>query len=856
MTTTAAKLNDELATAADNEAGLGALRTERGCLPLVALDVEARIAGVLAETRVRQTFRNALDEPLEATYIFPLPDRAAVSKFELRVAGRTIVGDLKERGQAREDYKRAIDQGHRAAIAEEERSGVFTLRVGNLPPRETATIDLTLVGPLPVADGEATFRFPLVVAPRYTPGVLLDGPSVGDGTTPDTDEVPDASRVTPPVLLPGFPNPVRLSLSVQLEPAASVADAAAWAKQIRSSLHSIVSEEASPVVVRLQPGERLNRDFILRFPVAGTQLATGLDVTPAKSEQPGVFALTLLPPQLPAGAVPTPRDVVFVLDRSGSMQGWKMVAARRALGRILDTLGDRDRFTVIAFDTVAEHPVHTSNQLVAGTNRERWQMLEWLGKIDARGGTEMRPALVAAVRKFDDPARDRVLVIVTDGQVTGEDAVLRELTQLAGAKLPRIFTVGVDQAVNAGFLQRLADVGHGACELVESEERLDAAMDRIHRLIAAPLLTDVRLEPMNFDGLEKSLAPQRIGDLFADRPITVFGRHWVSDAPLRLRIHGTDATGNPWACEVVGRAAGSEAMLLNLWGRAKVRDLEDQYAAGTSRDLKKLAKEIVAVSLESHVLSRFTAYIAVDRAEVINAGGEQAKIVQPVEMPEGWSDATRFCASMPMSPAGATRGIAVFGMAEASGKRRALRKQSNAAPEKKLLHDAVVKLDSPKSADDSLLASEQMSAPAPASKSNVLTSMAGLSPEFIAKWIDYVLHGAITLGATQIRIEPQANEIALSYLIEEQWAEMETPLASFKEPILQELERMARFEATTRGESRHAVVSRTLTNRVVQLEISSTAGTYGPVFAIRFTTALETVATAKPIAEKRERFWS
>ncbi|HEV3260719.1 MAG TPA: VIT domain-containing protein, partial [Gemmataceae bacterium] len=202
----------------DDEAGFGSLATSRGHLPLKAMDVHARIDGLLAQVTVCQTFVNTLDEPLEATYIFPLPDRAAVTGFRLDVAGRVVEGVLKERAEARRDYEQAIQAGHRAAITEQERSNVFTMRVGNLPPGEEAKVRLTLVEPLAYSDGEATFRFPLVVAPRYIPGNPLLGPSVGAGTAPDTDAVPDASRISPPVLLPGYPNPVRLSLKVDVYP--------------------------------------------------------------------------------------------------------------------------------------------------------------------------------------------------------------------------------------------------------------------------------------------------------------------------------------------------------------------------------------------------------------------------------------------------------------------------------------------------------------------------------------------------------------------------------------------------------------------------------------------------------------
>ncbi len=195
-----------------HDAGFGALRTERGHLPLESMDVLARIDGLLCRSTLRQVFVNVFGQPLEAVYIFPLPDRAAVTAFRMEVAGRVIDGVLEEREKAREDYERAITEGKRAAIAEEDRPGVFNLRVGNLMPGERATIELTLCGVLPYADGEVTFRFPLVVAPRYIPGTPLSGPSSGEGTAVDTDSVPDASRISPPVLLPGYPSPVRLSL--------------------------------------------------------------------------------------------------------------------------------------------------------------------------------------------------------------------------------------------------------------------------------------------------------------------------------------------------------------------------------------------------------------------------------------------------------------------------------------------------------------------------------------------------------------------------------------------------------------------------------------------------------------------
>src|SRR5215204_79444 len=340
--------DDELGAA--GEAGVGAITTERGNLPLQAIDVDAALTGLVARVALTQTFGNRFDQPLEASYIFPLPDRAAVTEFRMEVGGRVVEGVLKERGQARADYDAAIAEGRRASIAEEERPGVFTMRVGNLLPGERVTVRLVMTGPLSWDEGEATFRFPLVVAPRYIPGSPLEGDPVGLGTEPDTDAVPDASRITPPVLLPGFPNPVDLSIRVQIDPAGLDLGV------VRSSLHAVIEETHDGVrTVRVEPGERANRDFVLRVATGSGSVATGLTAVEDAEGRRGTFALTLLPP---VGAdAATPRDIVFVLDRSGSMGGWKMVAARRAVARMVDSLTERDRFALLAFDNVIETPV-------------------------------------------------------------------------------------------------------------------------------------------------------------------------------------------------------------------------------------------------------------------------------------------------------------------------------------------------------------------------------------------------------------------------------------------------------------------------------------------------------------------
>jgi Ca-activated chloride channel family protein len=627
---------------ADEDAGFGALTTPRGCLPLQALDVHARIDGLLVQTTVTQTFVNTLAEPLEATYIFPLPDRAAVTAFHMELAGRVIEGVLKERGQARRDYEEALQAGHRAGITEEERPGVFTLRVGNLLPGEQAVVRLTLAGPLSYDAGEATFRFPLVVAPRYIPGTPLPGPSVGDGVAWDTDAVPDASRISPPVLLPGFPNPVRLSLTVDLRSADLPASA------FRSSLHAFLTEEAGHGWrIRLEPGERLDRDFVLRYRLGDAAVKTSLTLVPDEQGPEGTFVLTLLPPAGQARP-PRPRQLVFVLDRSGSMGGWKMVAARRALGRMVDTLTERDRFTVYAFDDTIETPPEAHGPgLIPASDRNRFRTIEFLARIDARGGTEMARPLDQAVRQLTAAAEgDRVLVLVTDGQVGNEDQILRSLGQrLDGI---RVFTLGIDQAVNEAFLRRLAALGGGSCDVVESEDRLDEVMDKVQRRVGAPVLTGLHVEPSGLRLDPASLVPARLPDLFPGSPLTVLGRYRGVGGSVWLGAR--DEAGRAWSQTISGRISDSRAAA-PVWARGYLRGLEDRYVLGVAEP-EKLAKEIVDVSLRFGVLCRFTAYVAVDRSEVANAGGKQHHVVQPVEAPAGWEMLAR---GGPGSLAGAQR---------------------------------------------------------------------------------------------------------------------------------------------------------------------------------------------------------
>ncbi len=610
------------------EPGLGALRTERGMLPLESVELDATLEGLTGQLLLQQTFVNTHDIALEATYIFPLPERGAVQRFRMKIGDRLIEGELKERAAARREYREAIQQGHQAAITEEERPGVFAIRVGNIPPSERVQVHLEIAQPLPCTDGEVLFRFPLCVAPRYIPGSPLNRSPVGAGTHVDTDAVPDASRITPPVLLPGFPNPVALRIAVRF-PNGSLRP-----QLIKSSLHAITEEDKSDALcLRIKPGERLNRDFILRYRLANDAIQTSVVLHPDEDALAGIFALTLLPPNVEFKSC-KPRDVVLLLDHSGSMAGWKMVTARRACARIIEQLSDKDRFHILAFDSTIIEPIGM-NWLDAATYSNRSKALQFLDNIAADGGTEILSALDRGLNSLlsaaKDTQREKSLVLITDGQVGNESQLLRQLGDRC--KQVRIHALGIDRAVNMGFLQQLADISIGSCFLVESQEQLETVIDQVQRRLGDPVLQNLQIRADGIKLDEHSLIPARLPDLFAGAPVTIRGRYQGKPSATFV-VSAKPVNGKPWEQSIPAVRQDLPA-LTTLWVKHRLRDLEDGYAIRPSHDTEQM---IIGLSLKYQVLCKFTSFLAVDHSRIANVDGKQHQVIQPVEMPDQWVD--------------------------------------------------------------------------------------------------------------------------------------------------------------------------------------------------------------------------
>ena len=636
---------------------LGALQVRDGdrlaLLPLKAVAITARVVERVADVTMTQTFRNEFSTALEAVYIFPLPGEAAVRDFVLRVGDRVLRGAVQERAEARRAYQQALAEGRRAALLEQERDDIFTVQVGNLPPGEEVTVELTYARQLPFfEDGATELRLPMVVAPRYIPGTPLDRAPVGDGIEIDSDVVPDASRISPPRLASGSHPQVALSIDVELGGAGKPEAGQPTIAELACSQHATrTSAGDGRITVALA---REDEPLIATSCSAGGWPATSRDssLLVYRDESGAAYGAVSLVPPRPDAFLGVPRDVIFVVDRSGSMQGVKMASAARACALLLQTLGPRDRFAIAAFDNQVEwlEPADSPptvgaprGRLIAADQRGIERGERFLHGIDARGGTELYgvlgDAFSALLARVDGTGRAPVVVLLTDGQVGDEARILKRLqTELGEA---RVFTIGIDTAVNEAFLSRLAALGGGTATFVEPGAPLVEALRQVGREIGVPLATDFTLDVLDSadDASVKSLPA--LPDLFAGRAVTAFlhaappNRASAREAqPLRLRVRGRAAGDRPLEMLLKEQPVSMPAMA-QLWARAQVRELEDRFRLEPGAQ-DTIRAEIVALAVEHRLLTRFTAFVVVDQQEVVNPDGTRTRVIQPVEMPDRW----------------------------------------------------------------------------------------------------------------------------------------------------------------------------------------------------------------------------
>jgi Ca-activated chloride channel family protein len=590
--------------------------------PLKHTHVEVEISGFVSSVRVRQTFHNPLDRKIEALYVVPLPSEAAVHELAMTVGGRRIVGQVKPRDDARAAYEAARAAGHVAGLLDQERPNIFTQALANIEPGAQVDIELSYVETLRYDDGVFEFVFPMVVGPRYMPG----SPSgkQGTGWAPDTTKVPDASRISPPVARPGWRAGHDIGLTVRIDAGLPLAE-------LHSVLHEVeVARDGvgRATVTLTQRTEIPNKDFILRYRTATEAIG---DAFLTHTDERGTFFMLMLqPPRTVRPEQAVPKELIFVIDRSGSMSGFPIEKAKETMRLAIERLNPHDTFNLLSFSG-------GTGRCFAGpvpnTPANRAAALKYLADLSGSGGTEMVPAIREALGGAHDAERLRVVAFMTDGYVGNDLEIVDAVRRRAGTA--RVFAFGIGNAVNRFLLDGIAHAGRGAVEYVTLESQADGAVNRFQGRIHTPLLTDITID---WDALASAeVYPKVLPDLFSDQPIMVHGRlQGPADAGIVLR--GRTAAG-PLTRKIHLRSPAEpvqHAALASLWARAKVKErLQQDYAAlqhGTFPEA--LRREITALGVEFQLVTQFTSFVAVEEMTV-TVGGEPVTVTVPVDIPEG-----------------------------------------------------------------------------------------------------------------------------------------------------------------------------------------------------------------------------
>ncbi len=551
-------------------------QTGREC-PLKHTDVKADITGFLSRVTVTQEFQNTAADKIEAVYVFPLPHMAAVDAMDMYVGDRHIRGDIKRREEARAIYEAARDAGKMAALLDQERPNIFTQHVANIRAGDKVRIVISYVERLKYEDGNYEWVFPMVVGPRYIPGTPVSRAS--GGWAFDTDRVPDASKITPVVAKPGTRAGHDISLTVNV-------DAGVPLQSLNATTHQVVIDRpaAQRASVRLKDLTTIpNKDFVLRYDVSGGKIEDA--ILTHRGARGGFFTLILQPPDKASVEDISPKELVFVLDTSGSMSGFPIEKAKETMKLALDSLNPRDTFNLITFagDTHILFP-----QPVSATAENLRLAQNFLSSRTGGGGTEMMKAITAALAPSSSSKAVRVVCFMTDGYVGNENEIIREVGRYANA---RVFSFGIGSSVNRYLLDKMAEAGRGEVEYVSLKDDGSTAARRFHERIRNPLLTDISID---WAGLPVTdIYPKRIPDVFSAKPIVITGRYTgASRGAINLR--GTYA-GRPITRELTVDLPGSEPkhdVLATLWARTRIDALTHESDA--REEITKLGSGIPA----------------------------------------------------------------------------------------------------------------------------------------------------------------------------------------------------------------------------------------------------------------------
>ncbi|HEX3068053.1 MAG TPA: VIT domain-containing protein [Thermoanaerobaculia bacterium] len=543
----------------------------------VKSEVSISVAGPIVRTTVKQTFHNVTGQCVEGLYVYPLPEMSAVDTLKMTIGSRVIVGEIREREQARKEYEQAKSEGRKAALVEQQRPNVFTTSVSGVMPDEDVTIEIAYQETARFENGEFRLRFPMVVAPRYTPAKAF------------------ATAVM--AKLPATPSSIvgsNVTLSVDLQPGYSVRNIHS-AQQVRSETlgnrHYRVLAESATL--------NADHDFELAWqPDLGANPEASV-ITEKLGEE--TYALVMVTPPA-SSSVRLPRETIFIIDSSGSMEGASMEQAKAALLLALDDLQPSDKFNIIDFDSAAR-PLFTES-----SNADRDSIAaakQFVGTITADGGTEMMSALRIALPEKANTASGTVrqVIFMTDGQVSNEQELFTFIHSRLGES--RLFTVGIGAAPNSHFMRNAARFGRGTFTYIGDVQQVQERMSELFAKLDAPVMTSI--DVLSSDTTAEAW-PERVPDLYRGEPLVVALRVHDAGAKFTLRGH----IGNEvWTKELTLPAPGESEGIAKLWGREKIESLMDHLTDGS--DPKGIEAAVIAVALQNHLVSQYTSLVAIDQ---------------------------------------------------------------------------------------------------------------------------------------------------------------------------------------------------------------------------------------------------
>ncbi|MBY8829693.1 marine proteobacterial sortase target protein [Hephaestia mangrovi] len=611
------------ALASDDGPGAGTLMLHglhaSETLPAVRLgtDMDVTVTGEIARVRVTQAFRNTSDKWMEATYLYPLPEDGAVDSLKMVVGQRDIIGHIEKREAARQMYETARANGQKAGLVEQQRPNMFTNSVANIGPGETVLVQIEYQAPVTATNGTFSLRLPLVVGPRYTPPHTLTSAAA----------VNDANAVTSaPVLDPALGaklNPV--SITVHLAPGFKVAN-------LISRYHRVsVSGPGDDRTVRLLGPAPADRDFELDWRSASADPTVGLF---SEHGTDGDYVMaTITPPADLSKLTTPPREMVFVIDNSGSMGGDSMREAKASLVHALATLRPQDHFNIIRFDDTMTQLFDHS---VAATPDQVALAKHYAEGLEADGGTEMLPALKAALTDAaasGGPDALRQVIFLTDGEISNEREMLAALGHDGGRS--HVFFVGIGSAPNDYLMERMSTIGGGTYTHVGTPEEVAARMMPLLDVLDHPAMRDLKV---SVSGGTLDLTPKRLPDIYAGRPLVLVGK--TDHLAGTLTVSGT--IGNKhWQRSVDLAKAQASSAVAKLWARRRISDIEADRTLGVIDDDKADA-QIAEIGLASGIVTSQTSLVAIDETPTRPTGEGLTSEDLPINLPAGWDFGTLF----------------------------------------------------------------------------------------------------------------------------------------------------------------------------------------------------------------------